>query len=773
MATLSQSDNSDLDRTDELPKLDVAAYEMALRAAGNDLGNTDTWAAEGLRNGSAADTGNDSGTYETALMRSPFAARTDKKVSDITHDAGQILDRIAQLESELSAVRTLNSNLEAQRDSLADQTARKDRDIRGLTADNSRLTEQQATLQQKTGLLGQQWRDEAAGLNERLSALQTEFEVTRASADLERTRLENQLREQTSRATEAGLSVADLTAKLNESITVNNQQADALAALRRDFAEEERDAEKLARHLAERIAECATLNKSVERRELNISSLLAIREELAQQLDQSRNANATLAARLDEANANAARIQAAAEQKEREVFERDRKLSELADEHTRTENVLGSTSRERDAALGASAAEREEHERTRIALVSSGAQIAELQKISDDARDQVAALHAQLTASAAALDDRDKRITIADQSVSEAHLRRDIVSRELDAARSRIVELEADTKIAFAVRSELASKTQDLDRTDAQIAALTTQVDTLKKTLDRQTVFLAGREELLQATQKMLDDLQAIGISLREEAEASRATISSLESVQREQADQLRTTIAELGSARRQVAQQLPAIHELEQGLSARESLAHDLRNELRTAQDERAIIAGQLEKSRVRNKKMARDIFARDQRINALKADLAVHMETLAAIRHDVNRMSGPAAEAAVESVQRVLEPVGHDGDPIMLNRKVMTLGRTEDNDVCIPSKLVSRHHARLLIGPNAVIVEDAGSTNGCFINDRQIDQQLMGEGDILMLGDLKYRLASRQISNTRMRDNVVPFVDPRPDPDSEGDDS
>ncbi len=100
------------------------------------------------------------------------------------------------------------------------------------------------------------------------------------------------------------------------------------------------------------------------------------------------------------------------------------------------------------------------------------------------------------------------------------------------------------------------------------------------------------------------------------------------------------------------------------------------------------------------------------------------------------------------------------HAGEPFALTRKVMTIGRTEENDICIPSKLISRHHARLLIGPNAVIVEDTGSTNGCFVNERQVKQQLMRDGDVLAIGDLRFRLSTRTATR-RDASNVIPFAE------------
>ena len=88
------------------------------------------------------------------------------------------------------------------------------------------------------------------------------------------------------------------------------------------------------------------------------------------------------------------------------------------------------------------------------------------------------------------------------------------------------------------------------------------------------------------------------------------------------------------------------------------------------------------------------------------------------------------------------MLEPIEHAGEMIRLTGSMLTIGRTAENDIALPSKMVSRHHARLLIGPTGIIVEDAGSTNGCFVNGEQVKQHLMHDNDVLELGDLRYRL-------------------------------
>jgi pSer/pThr/pTyr-binding forkhead associated (FHA) protein len=67
------------------------------------------------------------------------------------------------------------------------------------------------------------------------------------------------------------------------------------------------------------------------------------------------------------------------------------------------------------------------------------------------------------------------------------------------------------------------------------------------------------------------------------------------------------------------------------------------------------------------------------------------------------------------------------------------------------------------LLATPNGVILEDAESTNGCYVNGRKVSQQLMREGDILSLGDLRYRLCGAPASETRLRTNVIDISERR----------
>jgi pSer/pThr/pTyr-binding forkhead associated (FHA) protein len=54
--------------------------------------------------------------------------------------------------------------------------------------------------------------------------------------------------------------------------------------------------------------------------------------------------------------------------------------------------------------------------------------------------------------------------------------------------------------------------------------------------------------------------------------------------------------------------------------------------------------------------------------------------------------------------------------------------------------SSRVSRHHARIVVSDQEVIVEDMGSKNGTFVGDRRIDEPTsLADGDDLRFGDVR----------------------------------
>lgn len=68
--------------------------------------------------------------------------------------------------------------------------------------------------------------------------------------------------------------------------------------------------------------------------------------------------------------------------------------------------------------------------------------------------------------------------------------------------------------------------------------------------------------------------------------------------------------------------------------------------------------------------------------------------------------------------------------------------IGRQPDCDLPIPAEEVSRHHARLKLTPEGVLVEDMGSANGTYINDKRVQSGLLKPGEELRLDTVRFLL-------------------------------
>ncbi len=70
------------------------------------------------------------------------------------------------------------------------------------------------------------------------------------------------------------------------------------------------------------------------------------------------------------------------------------------------------------------------------------------------------------------------------------------------------------------------------------------------------------------------------------------------------------------------------------------------------------------------------------------------------------------------------------------------MVIGRQAECEIPIQSEEVSRRHAELKATPDGIMVEDLGSSNGTYVNDRRITRHLMKSGDELRLDTIRFLL-------------------------------
>ena len=67
------------------------------------------------------------------------------------------------------------------------------------------------------------------------------------------------------------------------------------------------------------------------------------------------------------------------------------------------------------------------------------------------------------------------------------------------------------------------------------------------------------------------------------------------------------------------------------------------------------------------------------------------------------------------------------------------VVLGRTDDNDIVLDHRSVSRHHSRIVVQGEQTRVIDLGSANGTLVNGEEYAELLLKEGDVITLGHVK----------------------------------
>jgi putative secretion ATPase (PEP-CTERM system associated) len=82
--------------------------------------------------------------------------------------------------------------------------------------------------------------------------------------------------------------------------------------------------------------------------------------------------------------------------------------------------------------------------------------------------------------------------------------------------------------------------------------------------------------------------------------------------------------------------------------------------------------------------------------------------------------------------------------------------VGRSPDNEIYIKSKFVSRHHAQLISDQSGCVIEDLNSTNGIFMDNRQIKKQHLHDGDAVSLGVHELVYYALRPQDTQLRDQI-----------------
>jgi len=105
--------------------------------------------------------------------------------------------------------------------------------------------------------------------------------------------------------------------------------------------------------------------------------------------------------------------------------------------------------------------------------------------------------------------------------------------------------------------------------------------------------------------------------------------------------------------------------------------------------------------------------------------------------------RRAGAELRAGVQPRLEVVAAMGHEpGTVFDLGDGGATMGRSSNADIEVDDPFASSAHARIFPRGDFMFIEDMGSTNGTFLNGRQLKRaEQLKMADKIRIGDTEYR--------------------------------
>jgi FHA domain-containing protein len=101
-----------------------------------------------------------------------------------------------------------------------------------------------------------------------------------------------------------------------------------------------------------------------------------------------------------------------------------------------------------------------------------------------------------------------------------------------------------------------------------------------------------------------------------------------------------------------------------------------------------------------------------------------------------------GSELRRAVEPRLEVIAAMGHDPGSSWDIGSGATMGRSDGADIRVDDPFASSAHARIFPREDFMHIEDMGSTNGTYLNGRQLrTAERLKVADVIRIGDSEYR--------------------------------
>lgn len=693
---MSTEPEDDLDITAELPQLDMQAAQIRYAADGTDA--TDYLPAP-VHVGGA----------RSSQSRIPVDGLDGDSTSSwpAVDELISVRDKIVDLEAALLDAELKTAKLDKQhQELLAAHVALSAREAE-ITRDRDRLNVERELLTESRQQLRQQFDQHQAEAASGILGLQQQLDQLRQQVAEQQS---EQLRRHEQYQSDLVLrdeKTEQLSAELRSAHERSQEQEVALQAARQQHAEQEIAAAALARNLTHEMFERNALRGTVVLREQRIAALESASQTLQEQLDAAEERHVA-------ALANVEQLQGSVQLHVRQIAElqeslrvAEQRVSRLTEQVDAEQGRNRSAEQDKERLTRLAAAEHETYESTRKELAGRLAELNAVQEQLGQTRAEITLLNKQLADREAQLRERDgllitkqRALQLATDEQAAAHQRETSLTESLTVLQEELLQLQA----ALQARTQAHQAVElQLDAERVARQQVQGQLDSLQLELQQAQTHQQQRDQFILDQAAELDEAQRSVAELA--TQLQRALTLS---------DEQKVRIAALEAEQ----EPLRAEHTQQTLLLAQ------VRQELNAKQVEQGATAKQVED---------------------LQQELHQHVEALNAIRRDIHQVAQQSRYREAELQVRTLVRIDDESVVHLLNKPVMVIGRANDAEICIRSTTISRRHACLRVGRDVVILEDLGSTNGCYVNGKRIKRQLLKDGDRLEVGEMKFRFATR----------------------------
>lgn len=291
----------------------------------------------------------------------------------------------------------------------------------------------------------------------------------------------------------------------------------------------------------------------------------------------------------------------------------------------------------------------------------------------------------------------------------------------------------------------IRQQSQDLIQTNSRLER---QIENLSQSLS------GGSQENAR-----LRDERALMVASVENMQAE------LDAIRLQHDNEIRMLRFELGEAQNTVVQTDDMNHQLASDLIDAHTFKEGLERVLGEVEERSAVRIKELQKEVIKLNRKAENLeqklTTKSEAISILLSELAKkseHIESIGEIEdviHDIDeRMSEHSFKNDVNSKRTPVDRITRvllgtvDGQvlrfPLFKDR--LTIGRTKDNDIQLKAASVSRRHAVIQTDGEQTRIVDWDSKNGIQVNSEKVSEQILAHGDVVMIGDARFRYEERK---------------------------